>query len=68
LQPLVSDMMQETPNKWPNMEVVLNQFGEICRTLPTSKLHSRVVPHDEDTMNRFFKSVGHWYWHAGCVV
>ncbi|TFK53506.1 hypothetical protein OE88DRAFT_1655652 [Heliocybe sulcata] len=68
LEPLVSDMVHEDPGKRPTMEEVLKRWEEIRKTLPMRKLRSRLVPRDEGRIDRFFRSLGHWFRRVGYIV
>ncbi|KZT21725.1 hypothetical protein NEOLEDRAFT_1164431 [Neolentinus lepideus HHB14362 ss-1] len=68
LQPLVSDMVYENPDKRPTMKEVLSRFGEIHKTLTISKLRSRLVPRGEGVMEGLSRSIGHWHRHIEYIV
>ncbi|KZT21803.1 hypothetical protein NEOLEDRAFT_1164410 [Neolentinus lepideus HHB14362 ss-1] len=68
LQPLISDMVHENPDKRPTMEEVLRRFGEIRETLTIPKLRSRLVPRDEGVMEGLIRSIGHWYRRIGYIL
>lgn len=60
LQPLVSDMVEELPEKRPKMEEVLARWEDIRKALSTRTLRSRVVPRDEGLIESLFRAIGHW--------
>ncbi|EGN91796.1 hypothetical protein SERLA73DRAFT_164364 [Serpula lacrymans var. lacrymans S7.3] len=54
MEPLVKYMVQDDPEKRPNMNEVMAHFEEIVKQLSSWKLRSRVVdPHDDSIMGSY---------------
>jgi len=58
--PLVSDMVQEDPQKRPTMDEVITRFEKIFRGLSTWKLRSRVPKRGDSEVAGFFRTLAHW--------
>ncbi|OBZ70649.1 hypothetical protein A0H81_09375 [Grifola frondosa] len=60
LRPLVDDMVQDDPIKRPTIDETVTRFNEICSSLSTWKLRSRVVDRKDHgllSIPRFFRHV-----------
>lgn len=60
MRPLVSDMIRPDPSKRPTMDEVVVRFDDIRRNLSRWKLRSRVVDHEEDTIEKVMYTAAHW--------
>ena len=61
-------MVQEDPEKRPNLDEVVSQFSEIKSKLRTWKLRSRIARKHEVWPVAAWRSVSHWYRTAGYVI
>jgi len=61
MQPLVDDMVQDDPAKYPGVAQVAARFSEIRGTLGYWTLRSRLVKRDEMWIMRLFRSIRHVY-------
>ena len=66
--PLVSDMVQEDPQKRPTIDEVVARFEKISDGLSSWKLRSRVVKRDDSTVAGFFRTLAHWKRTIGYVI
>ncbi|EGN93817.1 hypothetical protein SERLA73DRAFT_78193 [Serpula lacrymans var. lacrymans S7.3] len=60
VEPLVKDMVQDDPEKRPNMDEVILRFEEIIKQLSSWKLRSRVINEQDDNILGFYRCVTHW--------
>lgn len=60
MRPLVADMIQPDPSKRPTMDEVVARFDDVRRNLGRWKLRSRVVDHEEDTIEKLVFTISHW--------
>ncbi|KAH8989695.1 kinase-like domain-containing protein [Lactarius akahatsu] len=68
IESLITDMVQEDPEKRPNMDEVVSRFSDIKSKLSTWKLRSRIARQHEVWPVAAWRSVGHWYRTVGYVV
>ena len=68
MQPLVTDMVQNDPNKRPTMDEVVTRFSEIRTKLSTWKLRSRIPRKYELWPVTAWRSVSHWYCTIGYIL
>jgi hypothetical protein len=66
MEPLISDMVANDPDKRPSMDQVVDRFDEIRRSLSKAKLRSRIANKNEPGIVavfrgpvRFIRSVGY---------
>ncbi|KAH7920628.1 hypothetical protein BV22DRAFT_1097836 [Leucogyrophana mollusca] len=60
MEPLITDMVRDDPNKRPTMDEVVSRFDEIRKGLGNWKLRSRVVDKEEGAVSGLFRGAGHW--------
>jgi len=60
IQPLVDDMVLDTPSERPTMDSVVIRFEELVAELPKHKLQSRIVYRDEPLFTTLLLDVEHW--------
>ncbi|KAH9834812.1 uncharacterized protein C8Q71DRAFT_766503 [Rhodofomes roseus] len=59
MQSLVDDMVRDEPKERPTIDEALSRFQEICASLSSRKLRSRLVARDENPVERVVKGVKH---------
>lgn len=59
MKSLIDEMVQEDPDKRPDIDVVVNRFEQIRATLSPSKLRSRLVNKNETGAQRVFRGFKH---------
>ncbi|KAF9077759.1 kinase-like domain-containing protein [Rhodocollybia butyracea] len=62
LRPLVNDMIQDDPEKRPQMDEVLPRFSNIVQSLSQWKLRSRAVKKNEFFFMKPFRGLDHLFW------
>lgn len=60
MQSLIADMIQVDPSKRPTMDVVVQRFENIRKSLTMSKLRSRIVDKGETMFDSVPRAVLHW--------
>jgi len=61
MQPLVADMVVDTPSARPTMGVAVERFEGIVAKLSKRKLQSRIVYRDESFLNTLFLDLVFWF-------
>jgi len=67
MQPLVNDMVLDTPSARPAMDVVVERFKEIVAGLPKQTLQSRIVYRDESFLDTLFLDLVYWSRRLGLL-
>jgi len=60
MEPLISDMVANDPDKRPSMDQVVDRFDEIRRSLSKTKLRSRVANKNEPGIVAVFRGSAHF--------
>ncbi|EGN93808.1 hypothetical protein SERLA73DRAFT_163242 [Serpula lacrymans var. lacrymans S7.3] len=68
VEPLVKDMVQDDPEKRPNMDEVILRFEGIIKQLSSWKLRSRVINEHDDNILGFYRCVTHWARRFSLVI
>ncbi|KAF9077720.1 kinase-like domain-containing protein [Rhodocollybia butyracea] len=68
LRPLVNDMIQDDPEKRPQMDEVLSRFSNIVQSLSRWRLRSRAVKKDEFFFMKPFRGVDHLFWTCAMIA
>ncbi|KAJ6547720.1 kinase-like domain-containing protein [Mycena sp. CBHHK59/15] len=68
MKPLVSDMVQDDPQKRPTMDEVAARFFQVRQQLRWWTLHARAVKKNEGFLSDFIFSAIHWTKHTFDVV
>jgi hypothetical protein len=68
MEPLITDMTQDDPQKRPTAQEVVSRFEGIKRSLSFWKLRSRVVHRKEILPMRVLRSVRDLYRTAGYIL
>lgn len=59
MQPLIDDMVQDDPEKRPTIDEVVSQFAGIRASLQGRRWRSRLVPNNENRVERVVKGMKH---------
>jgi hypothetical protein len=64
----VNDMIQDDPEKRPQMDEVLSRFSNIVQSLSQWKLRSRAVKKDEFFFMKPFRGLNHLFWTCAMIA